>query len=73
MKGWEYGELLFHGYSVSVLQDEVLSNNVNILNINELCIFKWLRESILCYMYFTIIKKKTLGSFSVCSSTSNTD
>ena len=50
-------------YRVPVLQDQKSSgdwsqNNENILNITELYPEKWLRWSILSYVYFTTILKK---------------
>ena len=29
---------------------------INVINATELCIFKWLKWKILCYIYFTTIK-----------------
>lgn len=39
-----------------------LRNTVTVLHATELCIYKWLRWEILCYVYFTPIRinKKTL-------------
>lgn len=58
------GESVFSGDRVSVRGGEVLevgSNNacmtVNPLNAPKLCAEEWLKQYILCYVYFSTVKK----------------